>query len=247
MTDHPRAGPPKVDPRTNHPRANHPRAGLGGIRHVVWDWNGTLLDDNDAVVSAVNAVCAAYGRPPVTLAEWRAVFCRPLNRCYERLLDRPLPPAAWARVDRTYHDAYTALLLDTRLAADARAGLAAWPARGGTQSLLSMWFHDDLVAMVTRLGLTAHFARIDGLRHDIGGESKAAHLAEHLAGLAVEPAEVVLVGDVLDDAIAAASVGTRCILLSTGMTTRAALDTAGVPVADSITEALALISSGTVG
>ena len=29
-------------------------------RHIVWDWNGTILDDNDAVVSAV-----AHCLPPM--------------------------------------------------------------------------------------------------------------------------------------------------------------------------------------
>ena len=29
--------------------------------HVVWDWNGTLFADNDAVLAAVNRVCADFG------------------------------------------------------------------------------------------------------------------------------------------------------------------------------------------
>jgi phosphoglycolate phosphatase-like HAD superfamily hydrolase len=211
------------------------------VRHVVWDWNGTLLDDNDAVVTAVNAVCRSYGRPAITLADWRTIFCRPLDRCYQRLLGQRLSVEDWARIDRAYHDAYTELLPGVRLAVGVPEVLHGWGAGGGTQSLLSMWFHDHLVALVTELGLADHFTRIDGLRHGVGGGSKADHLAEHLAALALDPAEVVLIGDVVDDAAAAASVGARCVLVSTGITARSALDETGVPVVDSVTEALALL------
>ncbi|HSV67446.1 MAG TPA: HAD family hydrolase [Mycobacteriales bacterium] len=209
-------------------------------RHIVWDWNGTLLDDNHAVVAAVNAVCAAYGRAQVTLEEWRVIFFRPLDVCYERLLGRRLSTTDWARLDQIYHDAYAELVPTVRLAADAAAALTGWRAGGGTQSLLSMWFHDDLVALVSDLGLAGYFARVDGLRQATGVGSKAAHLGTHLDALGLDPAEVTLIGDVVDDATAAASVGAGCVLLSTGITTRAALAEAGVPVVDSITAALAL-------
>ena len=41
------------------------------ISHVVWDWNGTLLDDNTAVLAAVNAVCVDFGRADLTWPEWQ--------------------------------------------------------------------------------------------------------------------------------------------------------------------------------
>src|SRR5262249_20481295 len=197
---------------------------VGGVtRHIVWDWNGTLLDDNHAVVAAVNAVCAAYQHPAITLDEWRAVFCRPLDRCYERLLGQALSTEDWHRIDRVYHDTYHALLPDQRLAAGAREALRTWRAAGGTQSLLSMWFHDELVRLVGELGLAADFDRIDGLRTEVGGGPKAEHLAEHLAALALDPSDVVLIGDVVDDAAAAASVRARRILPSTGISPQANL------------------------
>lgn len=210
------------------------------VRHVVWDWNGTILDDNDAVVLAVNEVCTAFGRERIDLAFWRSIYRRPLLDCYAELLGRELSPDEWAWIDRHYHDAYRELLPITRLSVGIPDELRRWRDKGGSQSLLSMWFHDELVELVDRHGLTSLFARIDGLRVDVGGHGKAGHLIEHLTALAVEPAEVLLVGDVLDDAAAAAAGGTRCVLVTTGVTTRAVLETSGVPVVDSVAEALAV-------
>lgn len=212
--------------------------------HIVWDWNGTLLDDNHAAISGVNTVCARYGRAPVTLDEWRVIFSRPLVRCYERLLGQSLSVADWAGIEQLYHEAYRELLPSCRLAEGVPDLLHQWQAMGRSQSLLSMCFHADLVAMLAELGLVELFARVDGLRHDVGGGSKAGHLVQHLAALELNPTEVVLIGDVLDDAHAAAHVGAACVLVSSGMTARAGLEAAGVPVADSIPEALDMISDG---
>jgi phosphoglycolate phosphatase-like HAD superfamily hydrolase len=213
--------------------------GTGRISHVVWDWNGTILDDNDAVVTAVNTVCAGFGRDPIDIDTWRHVYRRPLLDCYQDLLGRPLSEQDWADIDRNYHDAYRALLSTTRLAPGGPTELERWRAAGGRQSLLSMWFHDELVPLVTEHGLVDLFTRIDGLRVSVGGAGKAEHLAEHLAAQQLDPADVLVIGDVVDDAAAADAVGARCVLVTTGVATRATLAATGVPVADSVGEALA--------
>jgi phosphoglycolate phosphatase-like HAD superfamily hydrolase len=205
----------------------------------VWDWNGTILDDNDAVVSAVNAVCTAFGRDHIDLDYWRSIYRRPLSDGYQELLARELSTQDWTEIDRLYHDAYRALLPTTRLAPGIPDELHRWRDAGGQQSLLSMWFHDELVPLVTEYGLADLFIRIDGQRENIGGHGKTDHLIEHLVALRVEPADVLLIGDVLDDAIAAQAAGVRCVLVTTGMTTRRALETSGSPVVDSVAEALA--------
>lgn len=207
---------------------------------MVWDWNGTLLDDNDAVVAAVNTVCTAFGRSPVDLAEWRSIYRRPLLECYRVLLRRDLSADDWSTIDRTYHDAYRRLLHTTRLSPGIPDELIRWRRSGGRQSLLSLWFHQELVPLVTERGLDHLFERVDGLRVDINGRGKTEHLTQHLTALRLDPADVLLVGDVLDDAAAAEAVGAASVLVTTGVQTRAALESSGVPVVDSIAEALAV-------
>lgn len=222
--------------------------------HLVWDWNGTLLDDNQAVVTAVNHVCAQFDRPAITLAQWRALYRRPLTASYEDLLQRSLSERDWEWLEHTYHDAYRAQLdrlpetcfdpeAAVRLADGVPHALRAWQDGGRSQSLLSMWFHHELVPLVGKLGLAELFARVDGLREHVGGGSKREHLAEHLTALDLDPAEVVVIGDVADDAEAASYVGARCVLVSTGMMSERALSGAGVPVASSIEDALRVINS----
>jgi phosphoglycolate phosphatase-like HAD superfamily hydrolase len=206
--------------------------------HVVWDWNGTLFDDHDAVLAAVNDALARVELPPIDAHTYRSHYTRPIQRFYERVAGRPMRPGEWQTLDDAYHDSYGAWVERLGLAPDALEALEAARAAGLTQSLLSMWRHQDLVPLVERLGIGRFFRRVDGL-HAHGGESKAEHLVAHLAALQVAPWAAVLVGDSLDDLAAAQAVGAACVLYDGGSHHRHALEATGVPVVDTLTAALA--------
>ncbi|MFI7212531.1 HAD family hydrolase [Micromonospora maritima] len=207
----------------------------GTRRHLVWDWNGTLLDDLDLVVRATNVAFASAGGPAVSADEHRTRFRRPIADYYAEMLGRAVDAEAFGALDRIFHDAYRAGLTSCALAADATSAIAAWP---GSQSLLSMWFHDELVPTVHTYGLTAHFRRVDGLRAAVGGGPKAEWLEKHLAELGLDGADVVLIGDSLDDADAATSVGAAAVLYTGGLSDPAVLRASGHPTADTLTEAV---------
>ncbi|MET8203443.1 HAD family hydrolase [Micromonospora taraxaci] len=203
--------------------------------HLVWDWNGTLLNDLSLVVSATNVVFASLGGPTVTPDEHRVRFRRPIAEYYAEVLGQAVDADEFGRLDRIFHDAYRTGLTTCELAADARTAMAAWP---GSQSLLSMWFHEELVPAVHTYGLTGHFTRVDGLRATVGGDRKAESLKLHLAELGVDGTSVVLIGDSIDDADAATAVGGRAVLYTGGFTDPARLRASGHPVADTLTDAV---------
>ena len=208
------------------------------VRHVVWDWNGTLVDDHLAVVAAINEALATVALGPIDSEVFRTHFTRPVERFYERVAGRPMRPGEWRALDEAYHHSYAAAVDRLQLAPDARAALAAAEAAGLGQSLLSMWRHQDLVALVERLGIGRFFVRVDGLRVP-GGGTKTEHLVAHLEALGVDPAAAVLVGDTLDDLAAARAVGAGCVLYDGGSHHRAALEATGAPVVETLTAAVA--------
>jgi phosphoglycolate phosphatase-like HAD superfamily hydrolase len=203
--------------------------------HLVWDWNGTLLNDLDIVVTATNAAFASIGGPAVTADEHRRDFRRPVSDYYATVLGRPVTQAEFAELDAVFHASYRQALGSVSLTVDARAAMAAWT---GTQSLLSMWFHHELVPTVDRFGLS--FARVDGLRDVLGGGYKEAYLKAHLAELGVDGSTVCLIGDSVDDAHAAMAVGARCVLYAGGFTHPDNLRACGVPLAETLVEAVSL-------
>jgi phosphoglycolate phosphatase-like HAD superfamily hydrolase len=205
--------------------------------HIVWDWNGTLFDDWDAVYRASCELFAARGLPAVTAEQYRAAYTRPITAFYARLFGRELEPSEFAGMDREFHAAYERAMPRVTLAGDAREALRAWRAAGGSQSLLSMFRHERLLELVRRFELEPEFVRVDGLTGP-GGGRKAEHLDRHLRRLRLDPAGVTLVGDSLDDAAAAEDAGARCVLYDGGSHPRETLAATGLPVAGTLAEAL---------
>ncbi|GAA2723745.1 MULTISPECIES: HAD hydrolase-like protein [Streptomyces] len=215
------------------------RRSAEGAPHIVWDWNGTLFHDIDAVISATNAAFAEIGLAPITLARYRELYCVPIPRFYERLLGRLPSQAEWDHMDSVFHRHYVDHHIRCGLADGAEALLAGWQEAGRTQSIMSMYQHDDLVPLVRGFGIERRFVRVEGRTGPSGG-SKAEHMVRHLAGLdGVGAGRTVVIGDAVDDAVAAARVGARAVLYTGGSHSRESLAAAGVPVVDSLEQAVA--------
>ncbi|MFE2509319.1 HAD family hydrolase [Streptomyces naganishii] len=214
--------------------------GKQSAAHIVWDWNGTLFHDNDAVVGATNAAFAELGLEPITLERYRALYCVPVPKFYERLLGRLPTQAEWESMDQVFHRYYTEHRAHCGLAEGAAELLAGWVSAGHSQSILSMYGHADLIPLVRGFGIEAHFLRVDGRTGPSGG-SKAEHMVRHLGALSatVDPVRTVVIGDAADDAVAARHAGARAVLYTGGSHSRASLEETGAPVVDSLTEAVA--------
>lgn len=204
-------------------------------QHLIWDWNGTLLDDLSLVVAATNVSLAFVDGPQVTADEHRRGFRRPISAYYEDVLGRQVVEAEFTIMDRLFHDTYRAGMAECRLAWGVAEAMAAWP---GSQSLVSMFFHHELVSVVDSYGLTDRLQRVDGLRGVPGGGPKAPHLRAHLSVLGLVGDDCVLIGDSLDDAAAAASVGACIVLYCGGFTDEDRLRATGLPVATTLVEAV---------
>ncbi|MDX3804650.1 HAD family hydrolase, partial [Streptomyces sp. AK04-3B] len=202
--------------------------------HIVWDWNGTLFHDNDAIIGATNAAFVELGLEPITLEQYRALYCVPVPRFYERLMGRLPTDAEWELMDGVFHRYYAEHRVRCGLTEGAAELLAGWRSAGHSQSLLSMYVHDELVPLVRGFGIEPHFVRVDGRIGPSGG-SKAEHMVRHLAALTgVEPARTVVIGDAADDAVAALHAGAKAVLYTGGSHSRASLEGVGAPVVDTL-------------
>ncbi|GGV61963.1 HAD family hydrolase [Streptomyces massasporeus] len=207
--------------------------------HIVWDWNGTLFHDIDAIIGATNAAFAELGLEPLTLEKYRELYCVPVPKFYERLMGRLPTEAEWEAMDDIFHRYYAEHRTACGLTVGAVELLAGWCSAGRSQSILSMYVHEELVPLVRGFGIEPHFIRVDGRTGPSGG-SKAEHMVRHLASLSgVAPERTVVIGDAADDAVAALHVGARAVLYTGGSHSRVSLETVGVPVVDTLEEAVA--------
>ncbi len=205
--------------------------------HVVWDWNGTLLDDLPIVIEAVNQSIAQFGVGPIDGDGYRDHYTRPVQLFYESLFSRPISEAEWTRLNATFHDTYFELAETVGLAPDALDAMDLATDSDLSQSLLSMSPHGWLTDVVARLEITERFELVDGLSEESGGR-KAAHLEAHLRYLGISGEGVIVIGDTPDDVLAARHVGAEPILFHGGSHHLEALAAEGVPIAESLVEAV---------
>ncbi|WIY76536.1 HAD family hydrolase [Streptomyces anulatus] len=211
--------------------------------HLVWDWNGTLLDDTHAVIQATNAAFAEVELAPITLEQYREMYTIPIPRFYERFLGRLPTEAEWERMDGIFHRYYAEQRVGCGLTAGVEELLHQWQRAGRSQSLLSMYGHEQLVPVVRGYGIEPRFVRVEGRTGPSGG-SKALHMERHFEALAgvggIAPENSVVIGDALDDAVAAAHVGARAVLYTGGSHSRSSLEAVLMQHLDSLGEAVAL-------
>ncbi|MFJ6565799.1 HAD family hydrolase [Streptomyces sp. NPDC091292] len=208
--------------------------------HIVWDWNGTLFHDIDAVVGATNAAFAEIGLAAITLEQYRELYCVPIPRFYERVMGRLPTDAEWQAMDDVFHRHYTRARVGCGLTDGVESLLTGWQDAGHSQSLLSMYGHEELVPLVRGFGIEPWFVRVDGRTGPSGG-SKVEHMVRHVGALGgVDVERIVVIGDAVDDAVAAVGVGAGAVLYTGGSHSRGALEGVGVPVVDSLAEAVAL-------
>jgi phosphoglycolate phosphatase-like HAD superfamily hydrolase len=219
---------------------------MSTIKHIVWDWNGTLFDDQDLVLAATNASLAAIGVDRhITNERYKELYQRPMEEFYAALIGFPVTAAQWPMLDAAFADHYLSHVRECGLSADALAAMDAWSPR--SQSLLSMFGHEDLLRLTRELELHGRFHRIDGRPPELDFGPKAKYLVKHLEHLRAHDPDltadqVALIGDCADDAYAAFHVGARAVLYTGGSSSRTVLEKVGVPVVDTLSEAVALLA-----
>ena len=204
---------------------------------LVWDWNGTLLDDVDACVAALNRLLSRRALPAVDRGFFRRRFAFPARTFYAEIgID--VAHEDWDALAREYHDAYRAQTL--RLNALARDALEAARRGGFRQAVLSALRSDYLAEDLRRFGLEGYFDAVSG-SDNLDGASKTANAAQLAASLAGE--DVVVIGDSLHDREAADVMGARFVAFGGGSHAPERLRGSG-PVAATLPEAVAIAAAG---
>lgn len=212
---------------------------LAEYKHVVWDWNGTLLDDLHICLDSLNALLALDGRAPVSRERYLEVFEFPVIKVYHAL-GFPTDERSFKAGSIAYMAYYESRRHEAGLHAGARDTLAAIRAAGVGQSVLSAYRHDLLESIVRDHGLGDYFTGLSG-NGDIYAAGKAERARGHRESLGLAPHEVLYIGDTVHDAETADAMGADCVLVAHGHQPRAKLEATGKRVVADFPALLALI------
>ncbi|MFV0400497.1 MAG: HAD family hydrolase [Oscillospiraceae bacterium] len=211
---------------------------MGGYTHLIWDWNGTLLNDLGWCVRVVNGLLERRKLPLLGGAEdYHRVFCFPIIEFY-RNVGFDLEGEGFAPIAEEYIREYHAGDDLCPLQPGAAELLELAEQKGIAQVILSASEQSNLERQVDRYGIRRHFSRLLGIS-DIYAKSKQAVGMRYMEE--ERPERALLVGDTLHDWEVAKALGADCVLVSTGHNSREMLLTAGVPVLDGLEQLAAYL------
>ncbi|MBM3278776.1 MAG: HAD family hydrolase [Candidatus Handelsmanbacteria bacterium] len=205
-----------------------------GYRRLIWDWNGTLLDDAWLAVEVMSHMRQRQGLPPLAGEQYQRLFGFPLQDYCVRL---GFAAGDFPALNAEFSRAYEARRLECSLQPGAAAVLAAVRQAGLEQAVLSAYHQPFLTQIVGHLGLEPHFAAVAGLDNPYA-EGKAARGKRLLKELGWAPDQVLLVGDTDHDCEVAAALGVACALFPSGHQHLDRLEQCGVPVVGRLEEVL---------
>jgi len=201
---------------------------------IIWDWNGTLLNDIDICIRSMNRMLEARNLPLLQPERYREVFTFPVKDYYCSIgFDFSKEPWDIAAVE--FIDLYLAALPECGLTEGAADQLRVFKARGYRQAIISAMHHDSLVQSVDSLGILPYFDYIGGIG-DHYGAGKIENAKAFLERESLDPARIILVGDTLHDAEVASELQCNCILYARGHQSVRRLEKAGIPVVEHLAQ-----------
>ena len=206
---------------------------------VIWDWNGTLLDDVQACADAINILLRRRDMPAITLDQYLELFDFPVRNYYLQL-GFDFSKDRWDDVAVEYHEAYAITSAASPLRPGVHDTLERLIAAGVGVSILSACETGMLRRMMAERGVLGYFRHVYGLG-DLFAHSKVdlGHALLKDTGYAQE--NTLLVGDTTHDHDVAKALNLPCVLMSGGHQSERKLRTTGSPVVPGLTHALDVI------
>ncbi len=204
----------------------------GKIKHIIWDWNGTLFDDVDLCVENINWLLKKYNYPQITKERYKEIFTFPVIEYYRRV-GFDLEKLDFTKIGKEWMDRYEQKKYQAKLADGALEIVKNFLNKEIKQSILSAYSENTLIEIVERFGLKSYFTYIVGL-DNIYAESKINLGKRLLQIINSNNDEILLIGDTVHDFEVAQELGCKCILLSSGHQSRKELEKCGVEVFDEL-------------
>jgi phosphoglycolate phosphatase len=204
------------------------------LKHIIWDWNGTLLNDVEFCKNIINRILKENNLEELTLNRYREIFTFPVQKYYEAAgLD--FSKTSFEILGKDFMIEYEANKLKCNLFDGTKELLKKIKQKGIRQSILSAYKEDNLIDILKSYELTDFFDFVVGSDNIYAGGK--IHLGlQLLEKLNHKGDEVLFVGDTLHDYDVAKAMGVNVVLIADGHQAKEKLSINGALVLDNIRE-----------
>ena len=209
---------------------------IDNYKHIIWDWNGTIIDDVVIGVDIINELLKQRKLETITVDVYKEIFTIPVKNYYANLgFDFTKEP--FETVGKYWTNEYEKRKYECKILPGVVNLMEKISSIGIGQSILSAYVQHTLEEMVDYFDLRKYFTHIVGL-DNIYAASKM-HLGHELKNrLGNKQGECLIIGDTVHDYDVAKEIGADCVLVSSGHQSKNKLLAVTDHVIDSINELL---------
>jgi phosphoglycolate phosphatase len=203
-------------------------------RNLIWDFNGTLLNDLGLCVESINILLINRGLDPLPASRYLDIFTFPVKDYYS-MAGFDFKKEQYETVAMQFMELYLNGVNKVDLHQHAVSLLSQTQNDGYRQIILSAMEINELQKLAINLGIKDYFEDIFGIDNHMAAGKK--DLASHtLAKTGFIPGETLFIGDTLHDAEVAEHMGVDCVLIAQGHQSKERLSASGCRVLDSLEE-----------
>ncbi|MBQ2847405.1 MAG: HAD family hydrolase [Clostridia bacterium] len=181
--------------------------------HIIWDWNGTLLNDISASLSSVNDMLDLRGMPHINIDYYKECIGVPIRKFYDKVFD--MDKEDYSVIIKQYNEGYLKHLEACGLTAGAREAIDYFNSCGMHQAVVSSSNNNQLCMNIKKYGLDGCFDAVLGSADFYAG-SKIDRARNYLEETGGKGEKTLVIGDLEHDAEMAAELGADCVLLTSG-------------------------------
>jgi len=206
---------------------------------IIWDWNGTIMDDVEISVDAINTVLRRRNMKTIVVHEYREIFRFPVSEYYKDL-GFTFEHESFEVVGKEFIVEYENRWHTSPLQKGIHNVLQSFRAAQLKQYVLSAASLDMLSRLVAHYQIGAFFQDIAGL-NDIYAAGKIDLGKQLIARTKMDPQRTLLIGDTSHDAEVAKALGVKAIMVAQGHESATRLQKTGFPVARNSTELMQML------
>ena len=187
---------------------------IQGKEHIIWDWNGTLLDDVAHAIEVMNGLLEEHRLPLIDRNRYREIFDFPVLSYY-RKLGFNFEKESFESLCHRFVDRFMAGFQSLPLIPEMKFVLMQLHSEGRIQSVLSATDQVNLNSMISHFGLDKVFTFTFGIDNRFAGSKvERGRALVKKSGIGAE--KTVIIGDTLHDLEVAKAIGIDAVLISQG-------------------------------
>jgi phosphoglycolate phosphatase len=204
------------------------------MNSIIWDWNGTLLNDVELCISSINSLLKNRNLSQINTKKYKEVFSFPVKEYY-KTLGFDFETEDFSVPAHQYIDLYYAGFGSCSLQENTIEVLTHFRKKGIRQFVLSAMEHEMLEETLKIKGIFHFFEGVAGLR-DHYAVSKIDVGKQLILDFEIDRENTLMIGDTTHDFEVAQHLGVKCILIADGHQTPERLEKTGGIVIGSLQE-----------